>query len=180
MQPPGGEPGSDPADPQATPSPPGPDTDTTRLPWEQPPVTPPTPARDIRAARRGAGSARLDRSLGPVGVADRAGEPGGPGSARPVVCRHGLALRGLRPRQHHRVDHRLDHRRGPWARAWDRRQLRQHVVSQLRGHRRCVPGAVRRRRVRLLRLFLVGSGAGRPPASSCSSCRSAMPSMGWP
>ena len=32
MQPPGGEPGSDPADPRATPSPPGPDTDTTRLP----------------------------------------------------------------------------------------------------------------------------------------------------
>ena len=43
MQPPDGEPGSDPADPQATPPPPGPDADTTRLPREQPPATPPTP-----------------------------------------------------------------------------------------------------------------------------------------
>ena len=42
MQPPDGEPGSDPADPQAAPPPPGPDADTTRLPWEQPPATPPT------------------------------------------------------------------------------------------------------------------------------------------
>ena len=39
MQPPDGEPGSDPGDPQATPPPPGADADTTRLPFEEPPAT---------------------------------------------------------------------------------------------------------------------------------------------
>ena len=117
MQPPGGEPGSDPADPQATPSLPGADTDTSPPAMGATAGDATAPPATIPAARRGAGSAG---STGPsvrVGVADRPREPGGPGSARPVVCRHGLALRGLRPRQHHRVDHRLDHRRGPWARS---------------------------------------------------------------
>jgi uncharacterized RDD family membrane protein YckC len=46
MQPPDGDPGSDPGDPQATPPSPGPDADTTRLPLEQPPAAsqmPPVP-----------------------------------------------------------------------------------------------------------------------------------------
>jgi uncharacterized RDD family membrane protein YckC len=42
MQPPDGEPGSGPADPQAATPTPGSDADTTRVPWEQPPATPPT------------------------------------------------------------------------------------------------------------------------------------------
>ena len=48
MQPPDGEPGSDPGDPQATPPPPGADADTTRLPFGAPPATPPTVAAACR------------------------------------------------------------------------------------------------------------------------------------
>ena len=67
MQPPDGEPGSDPGDPQATPPSPGADADTTRLPWDQPPATPPpaTPPTVPPAPVPPAGGPGLPGSTGP-------------------------------------------------------------------------------------------------------------------
>jgi uncharacterized RDD family membrane protein YckC len=93
LQPPDGDPGSDPVDPQATRPPPGPDADTTRLPWDQPPTTPPAPppASAGWAAPAPSGNEPVGASGSPGGEPPAvppvppAGAPGAPGSTGPSV-----------------------------------------------------------------------------------------------